>query len=75
MPFTVVVNRKECLACGAAPAACPEVFVLEGKNRVVDQYSVELTDEVSRGVVPDELRECVERAASLCPVSAIKLET
>ncbi|MEM1867189.1 MAG: ferredoxin, partial [Zestosphaera sp.] len=38
--FRVIVDRTTCIACGAAPAACPEVFVLgsdNGKNRVVDE--------------------------------------
>ncbi len=69
----VTVDRKACLACGAAPSVCPDVFVLDGKNRVVDKYSVSLTDAVSVGEVPDELGECVKKAAEICPVSAIKV--
>ena len=48
--------------------------MLEGKNRVVDKYSKELSDNLSVGEVPDELKECVENAAMSCPVEAIKIE-
>ncbi len=75
MPLRVTVDRKACLACGAAPNICPEVFVLDGKNRVVDKYSVSLTDTLSVGEVPDELSECVKKAAEACPVSAIEVQS
>jgi ferredoxin len=73
----VVIDRDKCLGCGAAPATCSKVFVLgsdNGKNRVVDEYSVELTPSRSVGIVPEELRECVEAAAQVCPVGAITVE-
>ena len=73
----VVVDRDKCIACGAAPATCPKVFVLgsdNGKNRVVDEYSVELTSSRSVGIVPEELRDCVEKAVEVCPVKAISME-
>ncbi len=74
----VIVDRNKCLGCGAAPATCPQVFVLgsdNGKNRVVDEYSVETSNEVSIGEVPEELKSCVEEAISICPVRAISMET
>ncbi len=74
MTIKVTVDREACIACGVAPTLCSEVFVLEEKNRVVDEYTVELTESLSVGEVPDELRECVENAAASCPVEAIKVE-
>lgn len=74
MTLRVTVDRDTCIACGVAPTLCSDVFILDGKNRVVDKYSVELTDSVSVGEVPDELKECVENAAMSCPVEAIKVE-
>ncbi len=68
------MDRVSCIACGVAPTLCSEVFALDGKNRVVDKYSVELSGDLSIGEVPDELRECVENAAMSCPVEAIKVE-
>jgi len=70
----VVVDRNKCMSCGIAPAVCPEVFVLEGKNRVVDKYSKQTDNNISIGEVPEELRECVVNAANSCPVNAITVE-
>ncbi|MEO3993107.1 MAG: ferredoxin [Desulfurococcaceae archaeon TW002] len=75
--YKVVVDRVSCISCGAAPAICPEVFVLggdNGKNRIVEKYSVETNKDISIGVVPEELYECTKTGAEVCPVGAIKLE-
>lgn len=75
--YRVIVDRVTCIACGAAPAACSEVFELgddNGKNRVVAKYSVELTPEISVGIVPEELYECAKAGMEVCPVSAIRVE-
>jgi ferredoxin len=75
--YRVIVDRSKCIACGAAPAACPEVFELgsdNGKNRVIDKYSVELTPELSVGVIPEELYDCARAGAEACPVDAIRVE-
>jgi len=56
---------------------CPKVFELDPKNqknKVVDQYSVELSEVVSVGIIPEELYECAKSAAEACPVNAIKIE-
>lgn len=75
--YKVVVNRELCIGCGVAPAICPEVFTLDpdtGKTMVVDKYAVENKNEISIGVVPGELYECIKHAAEACPVGAIKIE-
>ncbi len=75
--FRVIVDRTTCIACGAAPAACPEVFVLgsdNGKNRVVDEYNVKTDEGTSIGEIPEELYECAKSGADVCPVGAIKIE-
>ena len=75
--YKVIVNRSQCIACGVAPSTCPQVFELgddNGKNRIVDTYSVKTTEEESIGEVPEDLYDCVSRAAQLCPVSAITVE-
>lgn len=75
--YRVVINRAACLSCGAAPAACPEVFELgrdNGKNRVVEKYSVKTDDGISIGEIPEELYGCARSGADICPVSAITIE-
>ncbi|MEM3403348.1 MAG: ferredoxin [Nitrososphaeria archaeon] len=77
MPYKVTVDRVLCIACGAAPAACPRVYYLgndNGKNRVVEQYSKEILEDKSVGEVPDELYQCAKEGADVCPVSAITVE-
>ncbi len=75
MPIRVKVDRDTCIGCGVAPTLCPEVFYLEdGKNRVRPEFSIETDDSISLGEVREDLRECVENAASSCPVNAIILE-
>jgi len=75
--YKVIVDREACIACGAAPAACPEIFYLaddNGKNSVIPKYEVEHTESISVGIVPEELYECAVRGAEVCPVNAIKVE-
>ena len=75
--YRVMVDRNACIACGAAPAACPEVFELgsdNGKNRVIEKYSVKTDTSVSIGEIPEELYECARNGADVCPVGAIKIE-
>ncbi|MEM4486994.1 MAG: ferredoxin [Zestosphaera sp.] len=77
MKYRIRVDRGACIACGVAPALCPDVFALGqdiGKNRVVEKYSVEVSETTSVGEVPEELYECVKQAADACPVGAIRVE-
>jgi len=77
MPYKVTVDRSICISCGAAPAACPQLFYLaddNGKNRVIEQYSKETTDELSTGEIPDELYQCAKEGADVCPVQGITIK-
>lgn len=73
----IFIDRDTCVGCGAAPAACPEIFELgsdNGKNSIVEVYRVEHDDHKSVGIVPLELLRCVESGARVCPVGAIRYE-
>ena len=75
--YRVIVDRSTCIGCGVAPTVCSQVFELgtdNGKNRIIDKFSVELSEEKSVGIIPEELYECAEEAASSCPVGAITVE-
>jgi ferredoxin len=77
MPYKITIDRNLCIACGAATVACPQLFYLaddNGKNRVIEQYSKEMTEDLSTGVVPDELYQCAKEGADVCPVQAITVE-
>jgi len=75
--YRVIVDRVACIACGAAPAICSEIFELgldNGKNRVVKKFNVRTDENISIGEIPGELYECAKAAAEICPVNAIKVE-
>jgi len=75
--YRVIVDRAICISCGAAPAACPEIYELGAdnfKNRVVEKYSVKTDDNISIGEISEELYECAKSGADVCPVNAIKIE-
>jgi ferredoxin len=77
MVYLVSVDRDLCIQCLVAPNVCPEVFIMgedNGKNRLLEKYSEETSDSVSRGQVPDELYDCVRKAADACPVLAIDVQ-
>ena len=60
----VVVNRDNCIGCGACEAVCPEVFQLDD-----DGISSVICDTVNTDC-EDNAREAVES----CPTSAISEE-
>lgn len=71
----VEIEREECIACGACMADCPEVFEedeADYTSRIVETYRV--GGDPAVGDVPDELEECVRRAAEGCPVEIIHVE-
>lgn len=60
----VVVNKDNCIGCGACEAICPEVFQLND-----DGLSTVIKEEVTTDL-EDSAREAVEG----CPTSAISEE-
>ena len=57
----VVVNKDNCIGCGACEAICPEVFQLND-----DGLSTVINDEIT-----SELEDNVKEAIEGCPTSAI----
>lgn len=57
----VVVNRDNCIGCGACEALCPEIFQIddEGLSTVINNE------------IKEELNEKVTEAMESCPTSAI----
>ncbi len=58
----VVVNRDNCIGCGACEALCPEVFQIddEGLSTVINNENLDV----------DKVTEAIEG----CPTSAISKE-
>lgn len=76
MSYEVSVDRNLCIACGVAPTVCPQVFILgddNGKNRLIEKYSEETSNDISLGVIPEDLHDCVRTAVDSCPVQAISI--
>lgn len=68
----VIIDREECISCGACYTSCPEVFEeSEGDlySQIVKEYR--LGGDLARGEVPENLRDCVEDAVYGCPVEII----
>jgi len=75
--YTVTVDRTACIACGVAPALCPQIFVLgddNGKNKVVEKYSEKISANVSIGRIPEDLYDCAKQASDACPVQVIAVK-
>jgi len=75
MPIKVWIDRDECISDMVCVSLCGEVFEMseeDGKSQIVAQFRV--NDDISQGVVPDDLKDCVESAAESCPVSIIHFE-
>jgi ferredoxin len=75
MPIKVWIDRDECISDMVCVSLCGEVFEMseeDGKSQIVAQFRV--NDDPSQGVVPDDLKDCVESAAESCPVSIIHFE-
>lgn len=73
MPLKVKVDWGLCIADGVCYALCPQAFEAgpDGKCQVVKEYR---GGEVTEGVVPDDLADCVEQSRTACPVGAILVE-
>lgn len=69
----VTIEREECIACGACQDECPEVFGEDedGMSQIVEEYRVD--DDPGVGEIPDDLEECAQMAADVCPVFIIEV--
>ncbi len=71
----VTIEREECIQCGICWGTCPEFFAEnldDGFSEVVEEYRVD--DNLSEGLAPVDLEDCVTEAADSCPVAIIEVE-
>ena len=61
----ILVDKKDCIGCGACVAVAPGLFELDEDNNAESKIIGELNDE--------ELTKAKE-AEEICPVQAIKVE-
>lgn len=69
----VTIDQDGCIQCGACQDACSEVFVVESGEpaAIVQKYQA---GSAAAGEVGDDLADCVNEAASSCPVAVISAE-
>ena len=70
----IQIDRDQCISDGACWDICPEVFEMspeDGKSQIADRFRA---GDPGLGIVPAELRDCVESAAAECPAQIIYVE-
>jgi len=68
----VTIDRDGCISCGTCWLECPAVFEenpADAKSQIVE--TSRSGGELGEGDAPDDLAECVQRAADACPVVVI----
>ena len=71
----VWIDRDECISDMVCVSLCGEVFEMsdeDGKSQIVEEFR--LDGDLSTGIVPEDLKDCVESAAESCPVNIIHFE-
>ncbi len=71
MTINVEIDQAGCIQCGLCyNDECPKVFKErdDGTSEIVDQYQ---SGSPAKGTVPDDLNDCVKKAADACPVTVI----
>ncbi len=71
----VMIEREECISCGACYADCPEVFEENEDDffsEIAEEYRVD--GQLGVGEVPGDLEDCVQTAIEGCPVEIISME-
>jgi len=67
--------RDNCISDMVCVSICPDVFEMnpdDNKSQIVKTYRE--GDNIAVGVVPADLKDCVNDAAAACPVQIIKVE-
>jgi ferredoxin len=68
--------RDNCIADMVCVSLCGDVFEMsdtDGKSQIISKWRTDPND-INRGQVPDDLKDCVEAAAQSCPTNIIHVE-
>jgi len=72
--YRVEINpRENCISDMVCVSICPDVFEMnpeDNKSQIVEKYREDKSN-IAVGVVPEDLKSCVEDAAAACPVQII----
>ncbi|MGC9180989.1 ferredoxin [Thermogladius sp. KZ2Tp1] len=72
--YKVEINpRENCISDMVCVSICPDVFEMsteDNKTQIVEKYRADKAN-IAVGIVPEDLKSCVEDAAAACPVQII----
>ncbi len=71
----IIDPRDNCISDMVCVSICPDVFEMnpeDNKSQIVEKYRD--NGNIAVGIVPEDLKSCVEDAAAACPVQIIKVE-
>jgi len=72
----VWIDRDQCIADMICVSLCPDVFEMseeDGKSQIVAKWRLD-ESKIEEGIVPEDLKDCVQSAIDACPVSIIHME-
>lgn len=68
----VTIDRSECISCGVCWGECPDFFEENPDDHWSEVVSAFRTaGDLSQGIAPSDLEQCVRQAAEGCPVQII----
>lgn len=71
----VWIDREQCIADMVCVSLCPDVIEMseeDGKSQIVAKWRID--NDPAHGLVPEDLKDCVNAATEACPVSIIHWE-
>jgi len=68
----VLIDSSKCISDAVCVHLCPDVFELDKKHKAVIR-ELYRTKSVIQGIVPEELKECIEQTVKACPLRAISI--
>jgi len=74
--YKVWIDRDQCIADMACTALCPDVFEMneeDGKAQIAEKFRKD-KENIGEGIIPEDLKSCVEEAVNACPVQIIHME-
>ncbi len=74
--YRVWIDRDQCISDMVCVSLCPDVFEMsdeDGKSQIVANFRTD-PNNLAEGVVPEDLKDCVQNAADSCPVAIIHIE-
>ncbi|MGD0951422.1 MAG: ferredoxin [Methanotrichaceae archaeon] len=69
----VVIDREDCISCGACWESCPEFFEENPDDNFSQGVEKFRSGGFGEGEAPDDLIDCVIKASENCPAEVIHI--